>query len=156
MNDDKRRPRPRVLPAGPAKFSLKYNPQPKVANGWYFAGIEDMQVQQSRHGDFHMVTFLFRAHGSVAETYLYRVSLTRDDIPRLHRLCRAGGIDYPGLDTLLREQRIDAGEYIGTNMLIHLVPEQYQGKWRSTIRDLQPLSKAQMVMAVLGKDGPEL
>lgn len=148
---------PTVMPPqGMNRFSLKYHPQPKVKRGFYLASITDMGVAQSRHGSYPMVTFQLTAAGSDQSKYLWRVSLTKDDIHKLTQVHRAIGLPTPSLSALKASGELDPDQYLGSNMLIHLAPDQYQGKWRSIIAEIRPLSQAKMIAGIIADEEPHL
>lgn len=143
-----------------AAFSLKRNPQPKLPRGFYLATIEMMNVTTSSGGSPMLVT-RWRLVGSPREgvpyTYLWRVPMTEADIHKLTQVHRAVGLPTPSLPRLLSgEDKMDANNYLGKPSLVHLVPEQYQGKWRSTIREIRPQSQAIALMAVVPETEPSL
>lgn len=142
------------------RITLRQNPQPKMPRGFYLATIEMMADSMSSGGS-PMLTQRWRLVGSPKEgtpyTYLWRVPMTEADIHKLTEVHRALGLPTPSLPRLKSgEDKPDASDYLGKPALVYLVPEQYQGKWRSTIREVRPQAQAIALMAVVPETDPSL
>lgn len=142
------------------RTSLRHNPQPKMPKGFYLATTEVIAATSSS-GGFPMMTFRWRLVGSPKEgkpyTYLWRVPMTETDIHKLTQVHRALELPTPSLPRLKSgADKPEASDYLGKPALVYLVPEQYQGKWRSTIREVRPQSQAIALMAVVPDEEPSL
>jgi hypothetical protein len=142
------------------QMSLRHNPQPKMPKDFYLGTVERVGATMSSGGN-PMMVFRWRLVGSPHEgtpyTYLWRVPLTADDIHKLSQVHRALGLPTPSLPRLLSgEDRPDVETYLGRPALVHLKPEQYQGKWRSIITEIRPQSDAIGLRAVLKNEEPSL
>ncbi|QWT29862.1 hypothetical protein PP631_gp081 [Streptomyces phage KimJongPhill] len=142
------------------RITLRQNPQPKMPRGFYLATIEMMADSMSSGGS-PMLTQRWRLVGSPTEgkpyTYLWRVPLTEVDIHKLTQVNRALGLATPSLERLQDgTDKLLTENYLGKPALVYLVPEQYQGQWRSTIREIRPQSQAIALMAVVPDEEPSL
>lgn len=139
-----------------SRITLKHNPQPKMVRGFYLATPEVVAVSMSS-GGFPMVSFRWRLVGSptggTPYTYLWRVPVTSDDIHKLTQVHHALGLTTPSLPRLKSgEDQLTGSDYLGKPALVYLVPEMYQGKWRSTIREIISQSKAIGLMAIMADE----
>jgi hypothetical protein len=142
------------------RITLRHNPQPKMPKGFYLATTEVVAASVSSGGS-PMMTFRWRLVGSPMEgtpyTYLWRVPLTDADIHKLTEVHRALELSTPSLPRLKSgEDKPDPSDYLGKPALVFLVPEMYQGKWRSTIREVRPQAQAIALMAVVPDEEPSL
>ena len=142
------------------RITLRQNPQPKMPRGFYLATVEVMASTTSSGGS-PMLTQRWRLVGSPMEgkpyTYLWRVPITEADIQKLSQVNRALDLSTPNLERLRSgEDTLLVENYLGKPALVYLVPEQYQGQWRSTIREIRPQSQAIALMAVVPDEEPSL
>lgn len=128
------------------RMSLKYNPQPQMAESdFYLASIEQMDSQPSQFGT-PMLRFRWRLVGSPTEgmpyTYLWRVPMVETDIHKLTQVNRALGLPTPSLPRLLSgEDKVEPEEYLDKTAMVFLKAEWYQGKRRSVISEIRPQSQ---------------
>jgi len=135
-----------------ARFSLRRYPQPKMERGFYAASADDMGMGMSRYGT-PMVVFSFKLEGTAGAKYLWRVPITQEDIHKLTQVNKAVGLPTPSLPRLLSgDQKLETPYYLGARLLVHLAPEQYQGKWRSTAAEIRPITQSQAFRAVMPKE----
>jgi hypothetical protein len=133
-------------------LSLRQFPQPKVERGFYTSEIYRIGVGESRFGT-PMLVLAFRIAGSLRHGYLWRVPICTEDIHKLTQVHKAIGRPTPSLPRLLSgEDVLLPDHYLGAKALIHLKPEQYQGKWRSTITEVRPMDQAQAFRALVGEE----
>lgn len=133
-------------------LSLRHFPQPKIERGFYVAEISRIAAGSSQHGT-PMLVLAFRLDGTLRHSYLWRMPISRDDIHKVTQVHKAIGRPTPNLARLKSgEDVLLPDHYLGAKALVHLKPEIYQGKWRSIITEVRPVSQAQAFRALIAEE----
>lgn len=133
-------------------LSLRHFPQPKIERGFYVAEISRIATGASKFGT-PMLVLAFRLNGTLRHSYLWRMPISQDDIHKMTQVNRAIGRPTPNLARLKSgEDVLLPDHYLGGKALIHLKPEIYQGKWRSTITEIRPVEQAQAFRALIAEE----